>query len=106
MSFGIDRSGAEGGAIAPTGAGLPVFSRRELGDGKAIVVHFTVANADLRTIEEINRAVSAALAPLRLSGGQQIIPIITGEDVQMRVADAGLLAAQIIPTIKKILNLP
>lgn len=90
--------------IPANGPTLP-FSRRELNDDTAVVVHFKIATDDLELRLALSQQISAALKGVRVNG-HSIVPIITDENVTMSSIDARAIAAHITPYVLQAAGLP
>lgn len=106
MTMEIDRAALSGTDSTLSGSRLPIFHRKDLKDGTAIVVQFKIASDDARLRQEMNDAITKALMPLRLSGGQYIVPLITSDGIDMSQAEIAKFTALMLPHIKKSLGIP
>ena len=102
--FTID-NGIGGARVAPSGTGTIPFARADLNDTKQVLVHFKIADENKLLRLELAQAINEALRPVRVNG-HAIVPIITDESVTMTALDVQILAAHMLPAIKRALGLP
>ena len=87
-----------------TGGKVLPFGLMRAGDD-AIVIHFTIAEENIDRRQTIALAISKALEKVKIDG-HPIVPVITGVDVTMTMANAKALAAHVVPSVLDALGMP